>query len=56
MAGMKDAIMYSTIEGAKKRAKQLKKMLDASGFAYPLAKCQVAVARAGGYADWHDLM
>jgi hypothetical protein len=55
MAGMKDAIMYSTLEGAKKCAKQLKQILERSGLAYPLAKCQAAVARAGGYRDWHDL-
>ena len=55
MVGMKDAIMYSTLEGAKKRAKQLNHILDASGFAFPLAKCQAAVARAGGYSDWHEL-
>jgi len=47
--------MFSTIEGAKKRAKALKKLLDDSGFAYSLRKCQEAVARAGGYRDWHDL-
>lgn len=47
--------MFSTIDGAKKRAKALKKLLDDSGFAYPLRQCQEAVARAGGYRDWHDL-
>ncbi len=47
--------MFSTIDGAKKRAKALKKLLDDSGFAFPLRKCQEAVARAGGYRDWHDL-
>lgn len=55
MAGMKDAIMYSTLDGAKKCAKQLKHILERSGLAYPLAKCQAAVACAGGYDDWHDL-
>lgn len=55
MAGMKDAIMYSTLDGAKKCAKQLKHVLERSGLAYPLAKCQAAVARAGGYSAWHDL-
>jgi hypothetical protein len=38
MAGMKDAIMYSTPDGAKKCAKQLKNILARSGYAYPLAK------------------
>ena len=47
--------MYSTLDGAKKCAKQLKHILERSGLAYPLAKCQAAVARAGGYGDWHDL-
>ncbi|HWV80801.1 MAG TPA: glyoxalase superfamily protein, partial [Hyphomicrobiaceae bacterium] len=55
MAGMKDATMYSTMDGAKKRAKQLKHILERSGLAYSLAKCQAAVARAAGYEDWHDL-
>jgi hypothetical protein len=55
MAGMKDATMYSTMDGAKKRAKQLKYILERSGLTYSLAKCQSAVARAAGYEDWHDL-
>jgi hypothetical protein len=55
MAGVKDATMYSTLAGAKKCAKQLKQILEKSGLAYPLAKCQAAVAGAGGYAAWHDL-
>jgi hypothetical protein len=53
---MKDVLMFSTIDGAKKRAKALKKLLDDSGFAFSLRKCQEAVARAGGYRDWHDLL
>jgi len=47
--------MYSTLNGAKKCAKQLKNILGRSGVAYSLAKCQAAVARAGGFDDWHDL-
>lgn len=47
--------MYSTLDGAKKCAKQLKRLLDNSGLTYQLAKCQAAVAKAGGYHDWHDL-
>lgn len=55
MAGVKDAAVYSTLEGAKKRAKELNNRLEACGLIYPLAKCQAAVAKAGGYQDWHDL-
>ncbi|ACM31453.1 hypothetical protein [Rhizobium rhizogenes] len=47
--------MYSTLDGAKNHAKQLKRILSASGLIYSLAKCQAAVARAGGFRDWHDL-
>lgn len=47
--------MYSTLDGAKKRAKELKNLFDESGLIYPLAKCQQAVAMAGGFRDWHDL-
>ncbi|MBU1347289.1 MAG: hypothetical protein KKA16_10100 [Alphaproteobacteria bacterium] len=47
--------MYSTLEGAKARAKELKRLLDDSSFHVPLNKCQAAVAVAGGYQDWHDL-
>ncbi|WP_246728046.1 hypothetical protein [Rhizobium leguminosarum] len=47
--------MYSTLDGAKNHAKQLKRILSASGLIYSLAKCQTAVARAGGFRDWHDL-
>jgi hypothetical protein len=55
MAGTKDATMYSTLDGAKSHAKQLKRILSASSLIYSLAKCQAAVARAGGFRDWHDL-
>ncbi|MBX4898692.1 hypothetical protein [Rhizobium bangladeshense] len=47
--------MYSTLKGAKKCAKQLKSILGDSGLVYSLAKSQTAVAKAGGYSDWHDL-
>lgn len=47
--------MYSTLDGAKKCAKQLKRLLSDSGLIYPLAKCQAVVAKAGGYRDWYDL-
>jgi hypothetical protein len=52
---MKDARVYSTLDGAKKCAKDLKRLFDSSGFIFPLNKCQSAVARGGGYRDWHDL-
>lgn len=54
-AEMKDARVYSTHDGAKKCAKDLKQLFDSSGFLFPLNKCQSAVARAGGFRDWHDL-
>lgn len=47
--------MYSTLEGAKARAKDLKRLFDDSSFYVPLNKCQAAVAIAGGFQDWHDL-
>jgi len=47
--------VYSTLEGAKARAKELKRLFDDSSFHVPLNKCQAAVAVAGGYQDWHDL-
>lgn len=47
--------MYSTLDGAKKCAKNLKRLFDDSGFIHPLKKCQTAVAAAGGYRDWHEL-
>jgi hypothetical protein len=47
--------MFSTIDGAKKCAKELKRLFDQSGFVFPLNKCQTVVAVAGGYRDWHDL-
>lgn len=47
--------MYSTLDGAKKCAKTLKRLFDDSGFVFPLNKCQTAVAKAGGYRDWRDL-
>lgn len=47
--------MYSTINGAKSRAKHLKQLFDDSGFCFPLHKCQAAIAKAGGFRDWRDL-
>lgn len=47
--------MYSTYDGAKKCAKDLKRLFDDSGFDFALNKCQMALTRAGGYRDWHDL-
>lgn len=47
--------MYSTLDGAKKCAKQLKRLLQASALIFPLSDCQNAVALAGGYRHWHDL-
>ncbi|KRQ95258.1 hypothetical protein CQ10_33135 [Bradyrhizobium valentinum] len=47
--------MYSTIEGAKKFAKNLKTLLDGSGIIFPLNRCQTSTAVAGGFRDWHDL-
>lgn len=47
--------MYSTLQGAKKCAKKLKKILDESNLIYPLSKCQEAVAKAGGFDNWHTL-
>lgn len=47
--------MYSTLDGAKKCAKDLKRLFDNSGFLFPLHKCQSAIALAGGFRDWRDL-
>lgn len=47
--------MYSTLKGAKGSAKSLKTAFQNSGILYPLNRCQTAIARAGGYADWHQL-
>ncbi len=47
--------MYTTLDRAKKRAKDLKRVFDDSGFLYPLNLCQTAIARAGGFRDWNDL-
>lgn len=47
--------MFSTLEGAKKFAKNLKTLFDDSGIIYPLNRCQKAAAIAGGFRDWHDL-
>ncbi|CAN5122202.1 hypothetical protein BH10PSE1_BH10PSE1_13880 [soil metagenome] len=47
--------MYSTIKGAKACAKTLKTLFDESGLLYPLNRCQTAIAKAGGFRDWHDM-
>jgi hypothetical protein len=47
--------VYSTLEGAKARAKSLKRLFDDSGIHFPLNRCQTAIARAGGFQDWHHL-
>jgi hypothetical protein len=54
-AEMKDARMFSTLEGAKKFAKNLKTLFGDSGIIFPLNRCQKAAAIAGGFRDWHDL-
>ena len=47
--------MFSTLEGAKKFAKNLKSLFDLSGIVFPLNRCQKVAAIAGGFRDWHDL-
>lgn len=47
--------MFSTLEGAKKFAKNLKSLFDDSGIIFPLNRCQQTAAIAGGFRDWHDL-
>lgn len=47
--------MYTSIPGAKKRATSLHAALQASGFVITHGRCLDAVARAGGYASWHEL-
>ncbi|PAY09631.1 hypothetical protein CK489_03315 [Bradyrhizobium sp. UFLA03-84] len=54
-AEMKDARMFSTLEGAKNFSKKLKSLFDDSGIIFPLNRCQQAAAIAGGFRDWHDL-
>ncbi len=48
--------MYTTIDGAKKRAGTLFRMFEDGGLIFPLHRCQAAMAQAGGYADWHALL
>lgn len=50
----KDCV-YSTLEGAKARAKSLKRLFADSGIHFSLHQSQLALARAGGFQDWHDL-
>ncbi|MDX8522076.1 hypothetical protein [Mesorhizobium dulcispinae] len=47
--------MFSTVKGAKKCAKEIKRRLDESGFVFPLNKCQSVIAIAGGFRDWNHL-
>lgn len=47
--------MYSTLERAKKCAKELKQLFESSGIIFPLHRCQLAIAHAGNYRDWNDL-
>ena len=47
--------MYTSIPGAKKRATSLHTALQGSGFVISHGHCLDAMARAGGYASWHEL-
>ena len=47
--------MYSTYDGAKRRAKALASFLSEVELETPLHVCQRAVALAGGYRDWDHL-
>lgn len=47
--------MYSTFDGARRRAKELKRQFDRSSISFSLANCQEAVARSAGFKDWHDM-
>lgn len=47
--------MYTSIPGAKKRATSLHTALQGSGFVISHGHCLEAMARAGGYASWHEL-
>ena len=48
--------MYTTIDGAKKRASTLFRAFENGGILFPLHRCQFAIARAGGFDDWHALI
>lgn len=47
--------MFSTYQGAKRRASDLHKLLRDTPIHWPLHRCQLAIAKAAGYTDWHDL-
>lgn len=47
--------MYSTYDGAKRRAQTLATLLGEAEAATPLHLCQHALAQAGGYRDWDHL-
>lgn len=47
--------MYSTLNGAKTCARDLQHLLADSGLLFPLNKSREAIAKAGGFRDWHDL-
>jgi energy-coupling factor transporter ATP-binding protein EcfA2 len=47
--------MFSTYEGAKRRARALQRALMEMQITLPLHQCQSLVATAADYADWHEL-
>ena len=47
--------MFSTYDGAKRRANTLAAVLDDAEIDVPLHICQRAIAQAGGYRDWDHL-
>lgn len=47
--------MYSTYDGAKRRAQTLAGVLDDAELPTPLHQCQRVIAVAGGYRDWDHL-
>lgn len=47
--------MYSTYDGAKRRAQTLAGLLRDVEIDIALCDCQFAIARAGGYRDWRHL-
>lgn len=47
--------MYSTLDGARQRAKELHRLFKNCQVDMPLMKCQRAIAGAGGFRDWFDL-
>lgn len=47
--------MYSSYDGAKRQAKRLNQTLKECYVRYPLGRCQLVIARAGGFRDWHEL-